>query len=255
MSYTADYKPQNLNQCLFPNKTTEDIIWDIAGNFTDANLVLHGPMGTGKSLMARLIGDELEKIRAATFHIFQGALLRTPAKVEALIEKLDDWNRTYNAFASRRLYIIEEFDRVHFDSQLGFGHVMTTDDVQFILTTNEVQDIDKRVLSRAQLCHISGATQADMLKLAQDVVAKEGVMATDSELFQVAVSSGGNVRDLMHGLEGLVLRKRRQLGLLASGQHTVQGRIPPFALVHAPVPTVSLLPQNTHASGAAQPTP
>lgn len=253
MSFTAKYKPQNLNQCLYPDKDTEDFIKDVAANVTDANLILYGPMGTGKSLMARLIADELSDSGSATYDTFQGALLRTPGKVETLIEKLDGWNRTYNVFASRRLYIIEEFDRVHLDSQLGFGHMMTTDYIQFILTTNEVLGIDKRILSRARPCLISGAMQADMLKLARHVVSMEGVPATDAELEKVTISSSGNVRDLMHGLEGLVLRKQRQLGQVASGQRAVKGRNPPFVFLQAQVPTEAD-PKPSGSSSSAMPT-
>jgi replication-associated recombination protein RarA len=260
MPYTEKYQPQNLGQCLYPDQATEDLIKDFAANATDANLILYGPMGTGKSLMAKLIANELSDSRSAILETFQGALLRTPAKVEAVIDQLERWNRSKNFFANRRLYIIEEFDRVPYDSQLGFGHLMTTPGVQFILTTNAVENIDDRILSRARPCLISGATQQDMLNLAQHVVTSEGVTATQAELEKLTVSSDGNVRDLMLGLEGLVLRKRKQTAHTAASKiatpsgatATTAQSGPVAASVQNVMPSVSLIPPNTPM---VQPTP
>jgi replication-associated recombination protein RarA len=260
MPYTEKYQPQNLGQCLYPEQATEDLIKDFAANATDANLILYGPMGTGKSLMAKLIADELSDIGSATLETFQGALLRTPTKVEAVIDQMERWNRSKNFFASRRLYIIEEFDRVHYDSQLGFGHLMTTPGVQFILTTNAVENIDDRILSRARVCNISGATQKDMLTLAQHVVTSEGVTATQTELTKLTVSAAGNVRDLMLDLEVLVLSKRKQSAQTAASQVITPLNVTaPMAqrgagTAPAPVmlPTVSLI---TPSTSLGQPTP
>ena len=252
MPYTEKYQPQSLGQCLFPDQAAEDLIKDFAANSTAANLVLYGPMGTGKSLMAKLIADELSGSRSATSETFQGALLRTPAKVEAVIDQMERWNRSRNFFAGRRLYIIEEFDRVHHESQLGFGHLMTTSGVQFILTTNAAANIDLRILSRAQPCQVSGATQQDMLKLAQYVVTSEGVTATLAELDKLTVSCAGNVRDLMLGLEALVLRKRKQTTQTAASQVTLPSGVTAamaqsgtgMAQVPSVLPSVSLIPPN-----------
>ena len=260
MSYTEKYQPQSLGQCLYPDQATEAIIKDFAANATAASLILYGPMGTGKSLMAKLIADELHSSRSATLETFQGALLRTPSKVETVIDQLERWHRSKNFFASRRLYIIEEFDRVHYESQLGFGHLMTTTDVQFIMTTNNVDNIDDRILSRARPCHISGATQQDMLKLARHVVTSEGVTATQAELEKLTVLSAGNVRDLMHDLEALVLDKRRHAVQTVASQVTLPSGVTAamaqsstgMAQVPSVLPTVSLIPLST---SMGQPTP
>jgi replication-associated recombination protein RarA len=260
MSFTEKYKPQNLGQCLYPDQATEDLIRDFATNAIDSSLVLYGPMGTGKSLMAKLIEDSLRESGAAWPETFQGTTLQTASKSDAVAERIEKLSCLSNFLGDRKLFVIEEFDMIKLDNQMAFSYLMDTAGVQFILTTNEVQDIDKRILSRAQVCHISGATQNDMLKLAQHVVASEGVTATQSELNQLTVSSAGNVRDLMRGLEGLVLRKRRQLAQTAaiqvvtlSGLTSAQAQpILGSALTPSSLPTVSFISPN---APLGQPTP
>jgi replication-associated recombination protein RarA len=260
MPYTEKYKPQNLGQCLYPDQATEDLIKDFAANATAANLILYGPMGTGKSLMAKLIAEELHKSRAAWPETLQGTRLQTPAKSDAVADRIERISHIYNGFADRRLYIIEEFDLIKLDSQMAFSYLMDTTDVQLILTTNDVNKIDKRIFSRARVCHISGATQQDMLKLAQHVVTSEGVTATQAELQNLTVSSAGNVRDLMLDLEALVLRKRRQLAQTAASQITTPSGMIAMpaqngagaATMPGALPTVSLIQPS---APLGQPTP
>lgn len=252
MPFTVKYQPTALNQCLFPDQTTKDIIHDFASNLTDMNLVLYGPMGTGKSLMAKLIAEELDRNRIATYERFEGATYTTASKAQDLVKQIDGQNKYVNIFAQRRLFIIEEFDRIDQSNQIAFGHLMTKPNVQFVFTSNHVQNIDQRLLSRAHLCHITGGTQNDMLMLAQHVLQSEGVTATPSKLDSIVQNANGNVRDLLTDLEAHVLVQRK------SAARTAAVAAPPVPLGVPSVqplssnaaPTFSILPAST-----AQPTP
>ncbi len=218
MPYTEKYQPQNLGQCLYPDQATEYLIKDFAANATAANLILYGPMGTGKSLMAKLIAEELHNSRAAWPETLQGTRLQTASKSDAAADRIEQISRVYSYFTDRRLFIIEEFDLIKPDCQMAFSYLMDKTDVQMILTTNDVHKIDKRIFSRARVCNVSGATQQDMLKLARHVVSSEGVTVTQAELTKLTVSAAGNVRDLMLDLEALVLSKRKQSAQTAASQ-------------------------------------
>lgn len=208
MTFTRKYAPSQLDQCLFPNSAAQTLIQSFVQNLTDQNLVLYGPMGTGKSLMAGFIGKELERRQIASFYTLNGTNMTTAAEAKAEIQLIEDKMRHVLLSSERLLFVIDEFDCVHKQSQLGFARFFERADAQFVLTTNYVEDIDKRILSRAQLCEITGATQQDMMLLAQRVVAAEGVTVTMGELQNRVVRSNGNVRDLLNMLEGLVLQKR-----------------------------------------------
>lgn len=254
MPFTVKYQPTALNQCLFPDQATADIIHDIAADLTDMNLVLHGPMGTGKSLMAKLIADELSNNRVATYERFEGATYTTPAKAQSLVNLIDKQNKYVNVFAKRRLFIIEEFDRVDFPSQIAFGHLMTTPNVQFVFTTNHVADIDQRLLSRARLCQITGGTQKDMLTLAQHVIQTEGVIATSPQLNSLVQNSQGNVRDLLNDLEAFVLLQRKKTARAVSAAEPAVSILPMQQNVQPQTPNAT--PNaNVQPASAAQPTP
>jgi replication-associated recombination protein RarA len=246
MPFTVKYQPTALNQCLFPDQETADIIHDTAANLTDMNLVLYGPMGTGKSLMAQLIAEELSKDRIATYERFEGATYTTAAKVQDLVKLIEAQNKYVNMLAKRRLYIIEEFDRIDTQNQIAFGYLMSTPDVQFVFTTNHVANIDQRLLSRAHLCHITGGTQKDMLTLTQHVIQTEGVTATDAELNNHVQKAKGNVRDLMNNLEAFVLLKRKKTTRAATAA------VPALPVVSQPIVQTAQQPK---APAVVQPTP
>lgn len=237
MKFTEKYQPQNLNQCLFPNKHCEGLVKNVAANGTDQNLVLFGPMGTGKSLIAKLIAKQLATTRTVFPEVIEGARLRTASKMDEVLDRIEKQRFLYNVLADRFLFIIEEFDRIPRPNQLEFAHLFTAPGLQFILTTNEVYKIDDRLLSRAQLCEVSGATHQDMEQLVQRVLMDEGVSATPTEVSKLIASVKGNVRDLMNGLEVLVMQKR-QLQAPAVPQPVA----PPPAAQAAPQPAVQPAP-------------
>lgn len=208
MKFTTKYVPTSLNQCLFPDTATKNLVTSFAQNLTSSNLVLYGPMGTGKSLMANFIGKELDRGQIAPFYTLNGTNMSTAADAKAEIARIEKITMLVPFPQERRVFLIDEFDCVPRKEQLGFARFFERADIQFVLTTNYVEDIDKRILSRAQLCEITGATQQDMMLLAQQVVAAEGVIATIGELQNRVVRSNGNVRDLLNMLEGLVLQRR-----------------------------------------------
>ncbi|ESW61681.1 MAG: hypothetical protein Q27BPR15_05330 [Rhodobacter sp. CACIA14H1] len=253
MPFTVKYQPTALNQCLFPDQATADIIHDIAADLTDMNLVLYGPMGTGKSLMAKLIAEELSNNRVATYERFEGATYTTAAKVHDLVKLIDNQNKYVNVFAKRRLFIIEEFDRVDFPSQIAFGHLMTTPNVQFVFTTNHVANIDQRLLSRAHPCNITGGTQKDMLTLAQHVIQTEGVTATPSQLNSLVQNAKGNVRDLLNDLEAFVLIQRKTTARAVSAAVPAVNILPTQQNVQPQSPNAAP-DANVHPASTAQPT-
>lgn len=240
MTFTTKYAPTSLNQCLFPDTATKNLVTSFAGNLTSSNLVLYGPMGTGKSLMASFIGKELDRRQIASFFTLNGTNMSTAADAKAEIALLEKMTILAQFPQERRVFLIDEFDCVHRPSQLGFARFFERADIQFLLTTNHVTDIDERILSRSHLCPVTGATQQDMLLLAQRVVAAEGVIATMDELQNRVVRSNGNVRDLLNMLEGLVLQKRA-VGAVATS--STAASTPTVASTPAqPVPQVSSLP-------------
>lgn len=259
MKFTTKYAPTSLNQCLFPDTATKNLVTSFAQNLTNSSLVLYGPMGTGKSLMASFIGNELRRGHIAPFFTLNGTNMSAAADAKEEIARIEKITMLVPFPQERRVFLIDEFDCVHRPSQLGFARFFERADIQFLLTTNQVTDIDERILSRAQLCSVNGATQQDMLLLAQRVVAAEGVTATMNELQNRVIRSNGNVRDLLNMLEGLVLQKRAA-GAVATA--TVVAPTPTLAPtpVVAPAPVVTLSPPPAPAVQqaspiAAQPTP
>lgn len=246
MTFTTKYAPTSLNQCLFPDTATKNLVTSFARNLTSSNLVLYGPMGTGKSLMASFIGKELDRRQIASFFTLNGTNMSTAADAKAEIALLEKMTILAQFPQERRVFLIDEFDCVHRPSQLGFARFFERADIQFLLTTNHVTDIDERILSRSHLCPVTGATQQDMLLLAQRVVAAEGVIATMDELQNRVVCSNGNVRDLLNMLEGLVLQKRA-----SSAVPTPSTGTPAPAVVSTP--TVASAPVLTHSPPPAPP--
>lgn len=227
MNFNEKYRPTTLAQCLLPDEPgAAQIIRDAAQNNTDQNILFFGPMGTGKSLFANLIAKELERAELATFQTLQGTKLRTATKVDDAIELFEKEGMFLSLPGMRRICIIEEFDRVHRESQLNFAHLFDRPGFQFFLTTNHVDEIDRRIVSRTLNVRVTGGTQQDMTALALDVFAKEGVAATPAEVSKLVGVSKGNIRDLLSLLEGRVLHKRATGAVLHNSVQVIPTIVP-----------------------------
>jgi DNA polymerase III delta prime subunit len=79
----------------------------------------------------------------------------------------------------------------------------------FILTTNNISQLDKGVKDRCVLVEMNAAKDTDMLPLARRIAADEGVVLNDEQLLAVIAGNSGSFRSVIFAVLRLARTRKR----------------------------------------------
>ena len=151
------YSPRNLDEFIFPDDDSKELIMAYATGEIDKPLLLCGGSGTGKSTLQRLLPDAIES-RNAFVNKIACSELKTAEDIHnsyQLIEK--SFDKSFRVNCQRYNYfIIEEFclksnklnDALKIELDLSIGTDIT------IFSTNRIEEIDKGIFSRCEVLEL-----------------------------------------------------------------------------------------------------
>ena len=186
MNTNYKYRPKTINEFVFATPKLELQIKRYADGKTILPLVLHGEYGTGKSLLAELIpkaidGDEVSINYVNAEELNNAKEVREKFFRQPLFDKLFSENEQKNSYT-----VVEE---VNFDPKAKGALRVCLDGMAqrelFIFTTNEVEKIDRGLLSRAEVVEVLPAPPDRFFNRAQHILRSEGVDLDDSVLRDV----------------------------------------------------------------------
>lgn len=180
-------------------------------------ILLHGTYGTGKSLLAKLIPAAIEKnfelttgkqpivqISDADMNWFDCDAQRAQDVLSQLRQRIQ--YRSLNA-SSLHYVILDEVD--HFQSKVMKtlrGLMSGTDRTIFILTTNDLNKIDKGVRNRCVEIEIGAAEPYQLTTLVNTLSIGNKPGLPQPILDQVVADSHGSIRKLVHLLQAEINR-------------------------------------------------
>lgn len=198
MTTQIKYAPQNLNDFVWANeKLKRDVMRYVDGNNVRP-LILSGPNGGGKSLLARLIpraieGDEVQVTRV------NAETLQDSDEVRKIFSRDPSFDWLFSHGGQTKTYTI--VDEVNFDPRAKSAIRTCMDDMQgrdlTIMTTNEVEQIDRGIRSRAEIVTVPIVNPDCFFPYAQKILVAEGVYIDDAEVLQVLENA--SVRDRVGG--------------------------------------------------------
>jgi replication-associated recombination protein RarA len=186
MNTNYKYRPKTIDEFVFATPKLETQIKRYANSKTILPLVLHGEYGTGKSLLAELIPKAIDG-DAVSINYVNAEELNNAKEVrekffrQPLFDKLFSENEQKNSYT-----VVEE---VNFDPKAKGALRVCLDGMAqrelFIFTTNEVEKIDRGLLSRAEVVEVLPAPPDRFFNRAQHILRSEGVDLDDSVLRDV----------------------------------------------------------------------
>lgn len=123
--------------------------------------------------------------------------------------KKQDKVLSFNA-SGKHYYIFEEVDNLSKTAQAGLKTTLNSKRGTFILTTNNISQLDKGVKDRCLLVEINAATDAENLPLARRIASDENVVLNDSQLLAAIAGKNGSFRSVIFSVLRLALRTARQ---------------------------------------------
>jgi len=211
--WTDDYKPKHLEEVAGHEKL-KFVIQKYIKSGDIPHFFFHGATpGTGKTLIAELIGHEL------LGEAFDDNFIEINASDDRTVQKMRDVvlnaikHSTINGHL--RIILLDEMDGVLEPAQALLRRPMEKSNrTRFILTANDEKSIIEPIKSRCMCFEFKGLKKGDIIKRLIFIRDNEKAKIELSEIERIAKESGGSLRKAITELEKLSMMGNEEETLL-----------------------------------------
>ena len=200
--FLIEYAPKTIDEVVLNNPTLLPMLQAIANGTSTNNLMLYGPVGTGKTAIAKLMtelyytnkGDSdwsnfIDLTQTTDFNVVRSAMSRnTIGCTDRWWFILDEGDKAPSA---RSTQLLNELHNI-----IGKYSYCS-----FIITTNSLGHMPAGIQSRCYPIKIDPPTPQQFLDRARQIVAAEGKSATDAEIITWLSIGNNDIRHYLTGLE------------------------------------------------------
>lgn len=189
MNTQIKYKPKTLDEFVFSSPELKNSVERYAKGKTALPMIIYGPPGTGKSVLADLIPKAIEGEDVLVNKV-NAEDLNSNVQVRQHFSRSQQFDNHFTQGDQSRGYsVIEE---VNFNPKARGSLRVVMDDMlgreQFIITTNELDQIDPAICSRSEKLEVLPATPEQFFARAKHIFQSEGVELHDDEIANVLTS-------------------------------------------------------------------